>query len=243
MKKFFAANWKLFKTPTETREFFKKFVPEVKSVQDQIIFFPPATSWEAASQTLNGSTIQWGAQNIHSEGQGAFTGENSALVLKELGGQWVLIGHSERRKVFGEVDSLLAKKVSYALSLGLKPILCVGETLEERDLGLTHTVTAEQLKNGLSACAKGSTIVIAYEPVWAIGTGRVATPEQAQEAHEKIKIKLKELGFEGTPVLYGGSVKPDNAKELLSKPGIDGFLVGGASLEAKSFLEICRSHS
>lgn len=162
-------------------------------------------------------------------------------MLKELGGQVVLIGHSERRKVFGELDASLAKKVSYTVSLGLTPMLCVGETLEERDLGRTHTVTAEQLKNGLSTCPKGSLIMIAYEPVWAIGTGRVATPEQAQEAHEKIKMKLKELGFEGTAVLYGGSVKPDNAKELLSKPGIDGFLVGGASLEIKSFLEICRS--
>ncbi len=243
MKKIFAANWKLFKTPNQTRDFFKLFSEEVKSIQDQIIFFPPATSWETAGQSLKGSPIQWGGQNIYSEGQGAFTGENSALVLKELGGKVALIGHSERRKVFGETDAGLAKKVSYALSLGLTPMLCVGETLEERDLGLTHTVTAEQLKNGLSTCPKGSKVIIAYEPVWAIGTGRVATPEQAQEAHEKIKIKLKELGFEGTAVLYGGSVKPDNAKELLSKPGIDGFLVGGASLEVKSFLEICRSHS
>ena len=243
MKKIFAANWKLFKTPRQTRDFFKSFATEAKNIKDQIIFFPPATSWEAASESLKGTMIQWGAQNIYSEGQGAFTGENSALVLKELGGQVVLIGHSERRKVFGELDASLAKKVSYTVSLGLTPMLCVGETLEERDLGRTHTVTGEQLKNGLSTCPKGSLILIAYEPVWAIGTGRVATPEQAEEAHEKIKIKLKELGFEGTAVLYGGSVKPDNAKELLSKPGIDGFLVGGASLEVKSFLEICRSHS
>ena len=243
MKKIFAANWKLFKTPSQTREFFKSFVVESKALKDQMIFFPPATSWEATSESLKGSNLQWGAQNVHSEGHGAFTGENSAAVLKELGGQIVLVGHSERRKVFGETESLLAKKVAFALSLGLTPMLCVGETLEERDQGRTHQVTAEQLKNGLSLCAPAAPVIVAYEPVWAIGTGRVATPDQAQEAHEKIKVKLEELGFKGTAILYGGSVKPDNAKELLSRPCIDGFLVGGASLEVKSFLEICRAHS
>ena len=242
MKKIFAANWKLFKTPSQTREFFKNFRTEIKNIKDQIIFFPPATSWEATSQSLSGSPIQWGAQNTYCEGQGAFTGENSAVTLKELGGQVVLVGHSERRKVFGESEDLLAKKVSYSLSLGITPMLCVGETLQERDAGLTHQVTAQQLTKGLSLCAKGAQIIVAYEPVWAIGTGRVATPEQAQDAHEQVKIKLKELGFEGTAVLYGGSVKPDNAKELLAKPAIDGFLVGGASLELKSFLAICQSH-
>ena len=243
MKKIFAANWKLFKTPTQTRDFFKNFTEEAKNIRDQIIFFPPATSWEAISHSLKGSSLHWGAQNTYFEGQGAFTGENSAVVLKELGGEFVLVGHSERRKVFAESDELLAKKVSYVTSLGLTPVLCVGETLEERDQGRTHAVTAEQLKKGLSLCAKGARIIVAYEPVWAIGTGRVATPDQAQEAHEKIKIILEELGFKGTAILYGGSVKPDNAKELLSRPCIDGFLVGGASLEVKSFLEICRSHS
>ncbi len=241
MKKIFAGNWKLFKSPTQTREFFKAFTPESKKIKDQIIFFPPATSWEATGESLKDSSIQWGAQNIYCEGQGAFTGENSATVLKELGGQLVLIGHSERRKLFAEQDTLIARKVSYALSLGLIPMLCVGETLEQRDGGWTHKVTADQLENGFSLCNKGASVIVAYEPVWAIGTGRVATPDQAQEAHEKIKMKLKDLGFEGTAVLYGGSVKADNAKELLSRPEIDGFLVGGASLETKSFLDICQS--
>jgi triosephosphate isomerase len=241
MKKIFAANWKLFKTPQQSRDFFKTFTHDASSIQNDIIFFPSAPSWEAAGESLKNSKVSWGAQNVYCEGQGAFTGENSAVVLKELGGSYALIGHSERRQIFGEPDTLLAKKMAYVLSLGLTPILCVGETLQERQSGQTDAVTLRQLKDGLASTPVGSKLIIAYEPVWAIGTGQVATPEQAQEAHTQIKKALKELGFSEAPVLYGGSVKPDNAKVLLSRPGIDGFLVGGASLEIKSFLDICRS--
>lgn len=241
MKKIFAANWKLHKSPQQTRDFFKSFVSDSNSVQGEIVFFPPATSWEAASQSLSGTSVFWGAQNTYFEAQGAFTGENSAQVLKDLGGKYVLVGHSERRKVFGETDELLAKKVQHVLSLNLVPMLCIGETLEERERQLTNQVNERQLKTALQGVSPSAPFVVAYEPVWAIGTGKVATPEQAEEAHRFIKETLKKMGYLDVAVLYGGSVKPENARELLSRPGIDGFLVGGASLEPKSFLSICRA--
>lgn len=239
--KIFAANWKLFKSPRETRQFFLEFKEKSQSLRDELVFFPPATSWEAAAESLGESKIFWGAQNIWTDPQGAFTGENSAQVLKDLGGRYVLVGHSERRKLFGETNALLAKKVQTVSKLGLTPMLCIGETLEEREKKATNAVNEKQLREGLSLIAAGGPLVVAYEPVWAIGTGRVATPEQAQEAHLYIKKILKDLGFADTKVLYGGSVKPDNAGILLSQPSIDGFLVGGASLEVKSFLEICQA--
>jgi triosephosphate isomerase len=239
MKKIFAANWKLHKTPQQTREFFDQFISLANDIEGEIIFFPPATSWETAGAHLDGTRLHWGAQNVCAEGQGAFTGENSALVLKELGGKYVLIGHSERRKVFGENNELLAKKLKYTLSLDLVPMLCIGETLEEREKNLTNQVNENQLKSALQGISPSAPLVVAYEPVWAIGTGKVATPEQAAEAHAFIKNILSKMGFQNVAVLYGGSVKADNAKELLAKPNIDGFLVGGASLEAASFLKIC----
>ncbi len=239
MKKIFAANWKLHKNPQQSRDFFKQLNFEGSS--GEIIIFPPATSWESVSSCLTGKQANWGAQNVYFESQGAFTGENSAQVLKDLGGKYVLVGHSERRKVFGEGDELMAKKVNHVLSLGLVPMLCIGETLEEREKNQTDEVNERQLKIALKEVKAGAYLVVAYEPVWAIGTGKVASPEQAEAAHKYIKEVLKKMGHGQVAVLYGGSVKADNAKELLSRPGIDGFLIGGASLEVKSFMEICRS--
>lgn len=241
MKKIFAANWKLYKTPEQTRTFFKQFKSEASGLHNEIIFFPSASSWEATSECLQGSPYAWGAQNTYYEGQGAYTGENSAMVMQALGGKYVLVGHSERRKIFSETDDLIAKKIQYISGLKLVPMLCIGESLEQREKNQTDSVNESQLKSALKGLATNSPLVVAYEPVWAIGTGKVATPDQAQAAHQYIKKCLSNLGFSQTPVLYGGSVKPENAGELLSRPGIDGFLVGGASLEVKSFLGICKA--
>lgn len=246
--KIFAANWKLHKTPQETREFFTSFKnlaatpAKTKSTEvSTMVFFPPATSLEAAAQSLTGTAIEWGAQNAYLEGKGAFTGEVSAAVVKELGAQWILLGHSERRKIFLESDELVASKLAYVQSLGLKPMLCIGETLEERETGKTADVLKSQLQKGLSKANKEQPLAIAYEPVWAIGTGKVATPQQVRETHQAVRGFLSQLGFATkTPILYGGSVKVDNARELIQIQNVDGFLVGGASLEPKTFLDICQ---
>lgn len=238
MKKIFAANWKLFKSPKETREFFNQFKEVSGKATGELVFFPSAISLEAASASLAGSTIKWGAQNCYFQAQGAFTGENSAQVVKDLGGSYILVGHSERRKIFGEGDSLIAEKVAFTQGLGLVPMLCIGETLEEREAAHTYRVLEIQLELGLAKADKSKPLVIAYEPVWAIGTGKVASPEQVAETHSDVFSILQKLGFEQSPILYGGSVKPDNAAGLIKQPHVDGFLVGGASLEVKSFIEI-----
>lgn len=238
MKKIFAANWKLFKNPKETREFFAQFRELAANATGDVVFFPSAISLEAASESLKGSTIKWGAQNCHVQAQGAFTGENSAQVVKDLGGEYVLIGHSERRKIFGETDALVAEKVAFVQGLGLIPMLCIGETLEEREATHTFRVLETQLHLGLAKADKSKPLVVAYEPVWAIGTGKVATPEQVAETHTDVFSILEKMGFAGAPILYGGSVKPDNAAGLIKQPHVNGFLVGGASLEPKSFAEI-----
>lgn len=238
MKKIFAANWKLFKTPKETREFFAQFKEVANKATGELVFFPSAISLEAASTSLAGSSIKWGAQNCHYQASGAFTGENSAQVVKELGGSYILIGHSERRKIFGETDAVIAEKVAFTQSLGLTPMLCIGETLEEREASHTFRVLETQLHLGLAKADKSKPVVIAYEPVWAIGTGKVATPEQVAETHTDVFSILNKLGFAQSPILYGGSVKPDNAAGLIKQPHVNGFLVGGASLEVKSFGEI-----
>lgn len=238
MKKIFAANWKLFKNPNETREFFSQFKEVSSKATGELVFFPSAISLEAAGTSLTGTSIKWGAQNCYFQAQGAFTGENSAQVVKSLGGSYNLIGHSERRKIFGETDAVIAEKVAFTQSLGLVPMLCIGETLEEREAAHTFRVLETQLHLGLSKADKTKPVVIAYEPVWAIGTGKVATPEQVAETHTDIYNILKGLGFEQSPILYGGSVKPDNAAGLIKQPHVNGFLVGGASLEVKSFIEI-----
>ena len=241
--KIFAANWKLHKNPKETREFFAEFLKQVSPVADrEIVFFPSTICLEATSQSLSSSKIKWGAQNCYYEAKGAFTGETSAQTVKDLGGQYVLIGHSERRAIFTETDELIAKKVSFIQGLGLTPLLCLGETLAQREAGETLKVLSQQLQTGLSKADKTKSLVIAYEPVWAIGTGRIATSAQVQEAHAAVFQNIQKLGFSSaTAILYGGSVKPENSKELLAIPHVDGFLVGGASLEVASFKAICQS--
>ncbi|MEZ0392506.1 MAG: triose-phosphate isomerase [Pseudobdellovibrionaceae bacterium] len=245
MKKIFAANWKLHKNPQETRQFFTEWKKQWNtSSQDEVVFFPPATNLEATAQALDGTSLRWGSQNCYSEVKGAFTGEISAQTVKDLGGQYVLIGHSERRSLFLEKDNLIAKKVALAQKLDLIPLLCIGETLGERESGRTLYILRSQLEEGLSQADSMKRLVIAYEPVWAIGTGKVANNDQVKEAHKEVNSLLQSLGFPGaTPILYGGSVKAENAKELVSIPHVNGFLVGGASLEVPSFLQICRSNS
>lgn len=246
-----AANWKLNKSPSETRQFFQTFLAACKGQlfyqqfgkQIQVVFFPPTISLEATSQALNETLIKFGGQNIYSESQGAFTGENSAKMIKELNGDYALIGHSERRQYFHEANADLNKKIIHALSLKLIPMYCVGETLEEREAGKTDAVLLAQLTEGLRNVSldQGKALVVAYEPVWAIGTGKIATADQIKETHAFIQKTLTQLGLTSTPILYGGSVKASNAYELIKIPNVSGFLVGGASLEAPSFLELIQN--
>ena len=238
MKKIFAANWKLFKTPQETREFFAQFKELASKATGEVVFFPSAISLEAASESLKGTSIKFGAQNCYFQASGAFTGENSAQVVKALGGTYILIGHSERRKIFGEDDTQIAEKVAFVQGLGLTPMLCIGETLEEREATHTFRVLETQLMLGLAKADKSKPLVVAYEPVWAIGTGKVASPEQVAETHTDVHSILNKMGFGSVAILYGGSVKPDNAANLVKQAHVSGFLVGGASLEVKSFAEI-----
>lgn len=253
MKKIFAANWKLFKSPKETREFFsawnEAFTPKASGQGMEVVFFPSAFSLEAAltstakvrevaSAQQKSYELSIGAQNVYSQGQGAFTGENSVSVLKELGGKYALVGHSERRALFNETDEQLAEKIAFIQSNGLTPMFCIGETLAQREEDQTQDVLKTQLTRGLAKADPAKPLVIAYEPVWAIGTGKVATVEQVRETHEQVRTILQGLGFE-SPVLYGGSVKPDNAAALIAIPHVDGFLVGGASLDVASFQKIC----
>lgn len=244
MKKIFAANWKLHKSPNETREFFRRWKDQAATYKGgaRFIFFPTSICLEATSTSLATSDDEWGAQNCYFEDKGAFTGENSPATLQALGARWALVGHSERRQLFGETDELLAKKVSKVQDVGLTPLLCVGELLDERTAGQTLDVLRRQLATGLAMANKQAPLVVAYEPVWAIGTGRVAGPEQVQEAHAFLRSELTRHGFlPSTPLLYGGSVKPDNAGGLIQIPNVDGFLVGGASLEVDTFLAIAKT--
>jgi triosephosphate isomerase (TIM) len=225
-----AGNWKMFKGPAEARAFFDRFEPP-QGVE--VVLCPPFSSLEAAVES--GAAVY--AQNVHWEEQGAYTGEVSPGMLRELGVQGALVGHSERRQLFGETDEMVARRARAALEAGLGVIACVGETLEQRESGDMQLVLKIQVEAIAFAAGAHDNLVIAYEPVWAIGTGRTATPEQAERAHRFIKDLLDR------PVLYGGSVKPENAAELLSQPSIDGALVGGASLEPDSFAAICRAAS
>lgn len=242
-KKIFAANWKMNKTPEEAREFVIKLKNDVFKIPHffngrEIMIFPQAYSLEAISSLCAGTDIMYGPQNIYSERSGAFTGENSAEVAKSLQSNIALVGHSERREIFKEQDGLLNKKVSLLQSLQILPVFCIGETLEQREAGKTLEVCFSQLENGLKGINKDLRLVVAYEPVWAIGTGKVATPEQVAEVHAKLFDHLSSLGIKNVQLLYGGSVKPDNAAELLKIPHVDGFLIGGASLQVDSFLKI-----
>ena len=225
-----AGNWKMFKGPREAQEFFDGF--DAPAGVDAI-FCPPFVSLAKAVES--GRTIY--AQNVHWESRGAYTGEVSAEMLLELGVQGTLVGHSERRQLFGETDEMVARRARTALEAGLGVIACVGETLEQRESGDTELVLKIQVEAIAFAAGEHENLVVAYEPVWAIGTGKVATPGQAEEAHAFIRELLDR------PVLYGGSVKPENAAELLAQPSIDGALVGGASLDPDSFAAICRAAS
>ncbi len=222
-----AANWKMFKGPAETRAFLERFRPPDGV---DVVLCPPYASLAAAVES--GRAIY--AQNVHWEASGAYTGEISPEMLRELGVQGAIVGHSERRQLFGETDEMVARRARAALEAGLGVIACVGETLEQRESGDTELVLKIQVEALAFAARKHPNLVLAYEPVWAIGTGRTATPELAREAHAFVKSILDR------PVLYGGSVKPENAAELLAQPGIDGALVGGASLDPDSFTAICR---
>ena len=245
-KKIIAANWKMNMTSTEAASFMEDLMLELKKFEGaEIVIVPPFTLLPKLSEILSEiPSVTLGAQNMWHEASGAYTGEISAGMLREFFTRYVVLGHSERRTIFGETDGLVNKKVKAALAASLRPILCIGETLAERDAGQHHQVLARQLKGSLAGLDTEQMLdtVLAYEPVWAIGTGRTATPEQAQEAHAFIRQTLAELFDPATAakirIQYGGSVKPDNAKELLHQPDIDGALVGGASLEARSFAKI-----
>jgi triosephosphate isomerase (TIM) len=242
-----AANWKMYKTPDQTRDFFRDFLPLVeKHDRDEIAVCPPFVNVPAAVEAARGSNVAIGAQNMYWEKEGAFTGEISTGMLLSVGCTHVIIGHSERRQYFGETDDTVNLKLKAALEAGLVPIVCVGEVLEEREAGLTEDVLRRQCLRAFHAISgkKAAKLVIAYEPVWAIGTGKTATPQLASEAHQVIRSEAgKALGeelAENLRILYGGSVKPENAKALMSEAEIDGALVGGASLDAKSFAAIVK---
>ncbi|OFZ29018.1 MAG: triose-phosphate isomerase [Bdellovibrionales bacterium RIFCSPHIGHO2_01_FULL_40_29] len=244
MKKIFAANWKLNKSPLEATKFIQDFMKLAANGvfnQSDVLIFPSAFSMDAVSKACAGTKIQFGPQNIFSEKSGAFTGENSAEVAVQLGAQFFLVGHSERRQLFSEVDALLNQKVKLLQSLKVIPVFCIGETLDQRDAELTETVCFSQIEKGLAGIDTTQRLIVAYEPVWAIGTGKVATRDQVAEIHQKIFDKLTSMGFQNFQLLYGGSVKPENAKELLQVPHVHGFLIGGASLDPNTFYKICQS--
>jgi triosephosphate isomerase len=225
-----AGNWKMYKGPAEAAEFCVALRDEVLDDVD-VVICPPYVSLAVTVQLLAGTEIGVAAQNVHWEESGAYTGEISAPMLRELGAYGAIVGHSERRQYFGETDETVARRAHAALEAGLFVIACVGETEGEREAGRTEDV----LRRQLSVLERDDNLMVAYEPVWAIGTGKTATPELAQDAHSFVKSLLD------VPVLYGGSVKPDNAAELLAQPDVDGALVGGASLELDSFTAICRA--
>jgi len=242
---FIAANWKMYKTVHDTVAFIKEFRSLVKEVHDvEIVIAPPFTALRTVVEAAHASNIGVAGQNLHWEREGAFTGEVSAGMLKEAGAEYVIIGHSERRRLFGETDETVNRKLASAVAAQLTPIVCVGETLEQRDGNETLAVLDRQITLGLDGLTADQIagLVIAYEPVWAIGTGRNATPAQAGDAHAHIRARLRQW-FGGAAadqchVIYGGSVKPENIRDLASLPDVDGALVGGASLEVRGFFEI-----
>lgn len=236
------------KTIAESKSFIEEFLQKIEDLPEMvdIVIFPPFISIRAVSEALKGKKIYTGGQNMYFEEKGAFTGEISASMLLDAGASYVILGHSERRALFKETSEFISKKVKMAVMRGLKPILCIGETKDERITGKTEMVLKEQLTGSLNGINKDemSSIVIAYEPVWAIGTGLTATPAQAQDAHAYVRKLLAEMYDQGvsrtTRIQYGGSIKPENAKEIFSQPDVDGGLVGGASLEAKSLVDIIK---
>jgi len=246
-KKLIAANWKMYKNPAQTEEFFRAFLPLIfEHHRDEIVVCPPYIDLQAALESAKGSQIAIGAQDVYWKDEGAFTGEISSPMLLALGCTHVIIGHSERRQYFAETDDTVNLKLKAALEHGLTPIVCVGEVLEEREAGLTEDVLRRQCLRAFNAISakKAAKLVIAYEPVWAIGTGKTATPQMASDAHLLIRGEAaKAFGDEFAAqlrILYGGSVKPENATALMSEEEIDGALVGGASLDPKSFAAIVK---
>ncbi len=243
-----AGNWKMNQTAKEAKTLVNELKPLVAGIDKcDIVVCPPFTSIAAAVEAAAGSNVKVGAQNVHWAESGAFTGEISAAMLKELGVEYVILGHSERRQYFGETDATVNQRLKAALAAGLKPIVCVGELLEERESGKTEKVLDTQLNGGLEGIPAAAMpgIVIAYEPVWAIGTGKTATPELAEETHAFIRVRLndmfgKEIG-EQVRIQYGGSMKADNATALVAQRNIDGGLIGGASLKAGSFADLIKN--
>jgi triosephosphate isomerase (TIM) len=242
---YIAANWKMHKTVAEAGEFVDALLPQIAATQSDVVICAPFTALTAVVERRYGTAVKVAAQNMHEEGSGAFTGEVSAPMLAELDVEAVVLGHSERRQYFGESDEALARKLPAAFAAGLEPILCVGESEEARDSGQTEAVLERQLHADLAEVPTSDMagVVIAYEPIWAIGTGRTATPEQAQETIAFIRDTLRVHGdtADSVRILYGGSVKPDNAAELLGQPDIDGALVGGASLDPTDFAAIVKA--
>lgn len=242
---FIAANWKMFKTVQDAVFFTKEFRSLVKGVDDvEIVLAPPFTALHAVAEAARNSNVGVAAQDLYWEREGAFTGEVSGGMIREAGAEYVVIGHSERRRLFGETDAIVGRKIGAAIAAALTPIVCLGETLEEREGGGTLAVLDRQIREGFDALTaeQVAELVIAYEPVWAIGTGRTATAAQAGEAHAHVRARLKQWfgadAAERCHVIYGGSVKPDNIRELVAEPDVDGALVGGASLDVGSFAEI-----
>jgi triosephosphate isomerase len=242
---FIAGNWKMHKTVQEAVVFVKELRRLVKDVTDvEIVVAPPFTALHAVAEAARNSNIGVAAQDLYWEREGAFTGEVSPAMIKEAGAEYVIVGHSERRRLFGEIDQIVNRKAMAALAADLTPIVCIGETLDERERQQTFAILDRQIKEGLKELtpAQVSDLIVAYEPVWAIGTGRNATAAQAEEAHAHIRGRLREwFGAEAADrchVIYGGSVKPDNIRELIVQPDVDGALVGGASLDVASFAEI-----
>jgi triosephosphate isomerase (TIM) len=245
-QKFVCGNWKLNRTVAESIALAKELAAGLAGDDRvQVAVAPVFTSLTAVAQALAGSTIQLAAQDVHWESQGAFTGEVSAPLLADVGVKHVIVGHSERRQYFGETDETVRKKVGAVLAAGLRPIVCVGETLAEREAGQTLAVVGRQVRGGLAGLPSATlaAVTLAYEPIWAIGTGKTATTAQAQEVHAAIRAVLRELGgtvADSIRIQYGGSVKPENAAELMSQADVDGALVGGASLKAKDFIAIVK---
>ena len=242
-----AANWKMHKTTHESLAYVRELSAATKALKGvEIIVAPPFTALATAAEAARNTQVGIAAQNMHFEKKGAFPGEISADMVKDAGASYVIIGHSERRQFFGETDATVNRKVQAALAADLVPIVCIGETLSEREGGQTPTVLDRQIKDGLDGLSgdQVAEIIIAYEPVWAIGTGKTATPEEADEAHRHIRTRLRQwfggAAADACRIQYGGSVKPDNIKALIGLPDVDGALVGGASLEVQSFLEIVR---
>ena len=231
-----AGNWKMYKTQAEAMEFLQGFMSHLTDIADdrEIVLCIPFTALVSMSQSLHGSLIRLGAQNVHWETSGAYTGEVSAPMLTEIGVRYVIVGHSERRQYFGETDETVNLRLKAAQAAGLTPILCVGETKQQRDTGETESVIFSQLENGLKGIDQAN-LVVAYEPIWAIGTGDTCEPS---EANRVIGLMRAQLTNPDVPIQYGGSVKPDNVDEILQQPEIDGALVGGASLQADSFARI-----